>query len=102
MNHCDPFENHSENIETVHLAKKYLGKMEKVIEKYCKDVIAENQNPDKKYAFVTYTTATEEMINTAKNALQNAGFETIYETKAGATITSHCGENTLGILFLNK
>ena len=83
-------------------AKKYMGKMEKVIEKYCKDVLVENQNPDKKYAFVTYTTATEEMANIAKNALKEAGFETIYETTAGATITSHCGENTLGILFLNK
>lgn len=83
-------------------AKKYLGKMEKVIEKYCKDVLAENINPDTKYAFVTYTTASEEMVNIAKTALQTAGFETIYETTAGATITSHCGENTLGILFLNK
>ena len=83
-------------------AKKYLGKMEKVIEKYCKDVLAENSNPDKRYGFVTYTTATEEMANTAKKALESAGFETIYETQAGATITSHCGENTLGILFLNK
>lgn len=83
-------------------SKKYLGKMEKVIEKYCKDVIADNQNPDKKYAFVTYTTASDEMVNIAKSALQTAGFETIYETTAGATITSHCGENTLGILFLNK
>ena len=83
-------------------AKKYMGKMEKVIEKYCKDVLVENQNPDKKYAFVTYTTATEEMANIAKNALKEAGFETIYETTAGATITSHCGENTLGILFLNN
>ena len=83
-------------------AKKYMGKMEKVVEKYCKDVFAENQNPDKKYAFVTYTTATEEMVNIAKSALTEAGFETIYETTAGATITSHCGENTLGILFLNK
>ena len=83
-------------------AKKYLGKMEKVIEKYCKDVLAENQNPDTKYAFVTYTTASKEMVSIAKSALQTAGFETIYETTAGATITSHCGENTLGILFLNK
>ena len=83
-------------------AKKYMGKMEKVIEKYCRDVLAENQNPDKKYAFVTYTTATDEMVAIAKSALQSAGFETIYETKAGATITSHCGENTLGILFLNN
>ena len=83
-------------------AKKYLGKMEKVISKYCADVIESNPNPDKKYAFVTYTTASEEMANTAKMALQSAGFETIYETTAGATITSHCGENTLGILFLNQ
>ncbi len=83
-------------------AKKYLGKMEKVVEKYCKDVLVDNPNPDKKYAFVTYTTASEEMVNIAKSALHSAGFETIYETTAGATITSHCGENTLGILFLNK
>jgi len=83
-------------------AKKYLGKIEKVIEKYCKDVLADNPNPDKKYAFVTYTTAAEEMVNIAKSALVQAGFETIYETTAGATITSHCGENTLRILFLNK
>lgn len=26
MNHCDPAANHEENMETVHLAKKYLGK----------------------------------------------------------------------------
>ena len=26
MNHCDPNQNHDENLETVHLAKKYLGK----------------------------------------------------------------------------
>ena len=26
MNHCNPAENHAENIETVHLTKKYLGK----------------------------------------------------------------------------
>lgn len=82
--------------------KKYIGKMEKVITSYCKDVLAQNANPDKKYAFVTYTTATEGMVAAAKEALQTAGFETIYETTAVATITSHCGEDTLGILFLNK
>ncbi len=26
MNHCDPMDNHDANMETVHLAKKYLGK----------------------------------------------------------------------------
>ena len=37
----------------------------------------------------------------AKEALTKAGFETILETRAGGTITSHCGEHVLGILYLN-
>lgn len=81
--------------------KKYLGKMEKVISSYSKDVIKDYNTPDLDTAFVTYTTATPEMIENAKNALIERGFKNIYETTAGATITSHCGENTLGILYLN-
>lgn len=81
--------------------KKYRGKMDKVIEKYCEDTLNEFNHGDKSMAFVTYTTATLEMANAAKTALKNAGFENIYETTAGGTITSHCGENVLGILYIN-
>ena len=82
-------------------AKKYRGKMGKVIETYSADVLEEFNNADKKLAFITYTTATEEMIEPAKKALTNAGFKTIIESQAGGTITSHCGEHVLGILFIN-
>ena len=82
-------------------AKKYRGKMEKVVADYCKDTLAEFNTPDKSIGFITYTTATPEMIEAAKKALQEAGFETIVETVAGGTITSHCGEHVLGILYLN-
>ena len=82
-------------------AKKYRGKMPKVIESYCADTLEEFNNADKKLAFITYTTATEEMIEPAKKSLTNAGFKTIIETQAGGTITSHCGEHVLGILYLN-
>ena len=81
--------------------KKYLGNMNKVISKYCKDTLDEFNNPDLSIGFVTYTTATPEMIDAAKTALKERGFKNIYETTAGATITSHCGENTLGILYIN-
>lgn len=81
--------------------RKYRGSMDKVVENYCADVLEEFNTPDKKVAFLTYTTATEGMIAAAKKALQEKGFEKIYETTAGATITSHCGEHTLGILYLN-
>lgn len=82
-------------------AKRYRGKMEKVIANYCNDTLKEFNNPDKSIGFVTHTTATAEMVKVAVQALKDAGFKEIYETVAGGTITSHCGENVLGILYIN-
>lgn len=81
--------------------KKYRGAMEKVVTKYCTETLEEFSTPDLKRVFVTYTTATPEMVTMAKLALINAGFKNIYETHAGGTIASHCGEHTLGILYFN-
>lgn len=81
--------------------KKYRGNMDKVVANYCDDTLEEFNNPDKKLVFITYSTATEKMVEEARNALQKQGFKTIYETRAGATISSHCGEHTLGILYIN-
>lgn len=82
-------------------AKKYRGKMERVIADYCADTLGEFNTPDTTRAFITYTTATPQMIENATIALKNAGFKEIYHTVAGGTITSHCGESVLGILYLN-
>ena len=81
--------------------RKYRGQMSFAVKKYCEECLNENPDIDKSLAFVTYSSATPEMIEIATNALKDAGVETVYETKAGGTITSHCGENTLGILFYN-
>ena len=82
-------------------AKKYFGRKSQVVEAYCKDTLEQFANPDLSIAFVTHTQATPEMVAVAIEALKNRGFKTIYETTAGATITSHCGPMTLGILFIN-
>lgn len=82
-------------------AKKYFGRKSQVIAAYCRDTLEQFANPDLSVAFVTHTLATPEMVAIAIDALQKRGFKTIYETKAGATITSHCGPQTLGILFIN-
>ena len=82
-------------------AKKYFGRKSQVVEAYCKDTLEQFANPDLSIAFVTHTHATPEMVAVAIEALKNRGFKTNYETKAGATITSHCGPQTLGILFIN-
>ena len=82
-------------------AKKYFGRKSQVVEAYCKDTLEQFANPDLSIAFVTHTYATPEMVSVAIEALKNRGFKTIYETHAGATITSHCGPQTIGILFIN-
>ena len=81
--------------------KKYRGNYKHVVENYCHDVLDEFNTPDHKRAFVTYTTATEDVISVAVESLRSAGFEQVFITRAGGTITSHCGENCLGILYLN-
>ena len=81
--------------------KKYRGKMGGVIAKYCEEVLQEFNTPDLDKVFITYTTAMPEMVESARKACENAGFKNIYETRAGGTIASHCGGNTLGILYFN-
>lgn len=82
--------------------KKFVGRSRFVIADYCDYILEKFPNPDLTRAFVTYPNATPEMIEAATSALKKRGFKEIYCTTAGATITSHCGPKTLGILYLNK
>lgn len=82
-------------------AKKYRGKMPQVIKNYCQDVFAEYNHPNKEVCFITASSATPEMYEEAKKAVHEQGFKNVYITTAGMTVASHCGANTLGILYLN-
>ncbi len=81
--------------------KKFRGGMGGVVAKYCAETLKDFNTPDLKRAFITYTTATPEMVEAARKALSATGFKEILETRAGGTIASHCGANTLGILYFN-
>jgi len=81
--------------------KKYRGAFNHVVDLYCQDVLAEFSNPDLLHVFVTYTTADDETVQIAVNQVKEAGFKNIHITRANATVTSHCGENCLGILYIN-
>lgn len=82
-------------------SKKYHGRNEACVENYCNDTLEEFNNPDLSIAFVTHSYATDEMRQIAYDALKKRGFKKIYDTFAQATITSHCGPKTLGILYIN-
>lgn len=81
--------------------KKYLGKYSKSIRKYVLDTLEEYNTPDLEEVFITYTTASPEDVIEIKKVLAERGFKNINVTIAGGTVTSHCGENCLGILYLN-
>lgn len=84
------------------VGKKYVGKMQKVLDKYILDTLEEFGNPDKSLCFITYSSATPEMLEVAKNTLKKTKiFDQVIETTAGATVTTHCGPNTLGIIYYN-
>ncbi|MBR1867475.1 MAG: DegV family protein [Clostridia bacterium] len=80
---------------------KFRGRMKDVVTKYCAQTLEKYNNPDKSVIFITHSKATEEMVEAARAVVKEAGFETIYETTAGCTVSSHCGKNTLGILYIN-
>lgn len=82
--------------------KKYMGSMQSALAKYVKDILAKFNNPDKKRIFITYSSDMGDIPAMVKNAiLETVPFQEVLETRAGATITGHCGKNTLGILFIN-
>lgn len=84
------------------VGKKYIGGLNKVIEKYCDELLAEYPNADLETVFITHSSPMPEVEKVLENKLKEHGFKTIYNTLAGGTISSHCGPNTIGVLFANQ
>lgn len=84
--------------------KKYRGKIEKVIMDYVTERLKDRADIDKHRIFITHTRCEESTINSVREKIKELApdFEEILETTAGSTITTHCGPNTLGILFIRK
>lgn len=82
--------------------KKYMGKLETVIDKYVDDLLNDHPNPIKNRVFVTYTSTTDNINNSIKTKLEEKGFKEIIFNTAGSTIASHCGKNCLGVLFIDN
>ncbi|MDE6726975.1 MAG: DegV family protein [Oscillospiraceae bacterium] len=83
------------------VVKKYRGSIEKTIAAYVKDRL-ENVEADEDLVFITHTTSRENTERTAAEIVKYKGFGEIVTTDAGCTVACHCGEDTLGVLFIRK
>lgn len=92
------------NAETGKMApgkKKFRGSMMKAVMDYVEECLSLFPTPDKSLVFITYSSAPDDVVEAVRARLKEVGFETIYNTKAGATISCHCGPHCLGILYFN-
>jgi len=85
------------------VGKKYRGNFDRCIVNYVKDRLENNNDIDYSRVFITHSYCSPETVQKVRDAVETyANFEQIIETTAGCTISSHCGPNTLGILYKRK
>ena len=85
------------------VSKKYRGTMERVLEDYVKDRLNGRDDIDTTRIFITHSGISQERIDLVKAAIEKyIHFDEVYVSRAGCTISSHCGPGTLGILFVRK
>ena len=85
------------------VSKKYRGKFSSVLTKYITEQIGDGTALDTDRVFVTHAGCSEEIVTQCVEQLQALSiFKEIHVTRAGCTISAHCGRNTLGVLFIRK
>lgn len=83
--------------------KKYRGSMLRCAEKYASDVLAGAGNADRRHAFVTYSPSEPDIVDAVRSLVEGSGlFGEVSLTSAGCVVTSHCGPNTIGVLYMEK
>ena len=83
--------------------KKFRGKMDAAILEYVNDLMPQLQNAEPERVFITHSGCDDEIIGAVKEKLEDLKiFSEILITRAGGVISSHCGPNTLGVLFYEK
>ena len=84
-------------------AKKYRGKFEVVLKQYIADRLGDGSELENTRVFVTHAGCDSAIVEACVEQVRATGiFKEVLITRAGCTISSHCGRNTLGVLFVRK
>ncbi len=83
------------------VTKKYRGSLDKTIRDYVKDRLT-SVEPEEDLIFITHTTSRDNTKLAEQEIKKYRNFREIAVTDAGCTVACHCGEDTLGVLFIRK
>ena len=85
----------------MHPDAKYRGSMQRVLSRYVEDLEPAMQHARRERVFVTHSCYDNDLPAEVISTLRQLNlFDEILETHAGCVISSHCGPNTLGVLFV--
>jgi DegV family protein with EDD domain len=85
------------------IGRKYHGKFRMVVKKYVNDVLENSTDINPKFVFITHSGVDADLLEETYQQLKEKNiFENIFISRAGCTISSHCGPDTLGVLFIRK
>lgn len=85
------------------VSKKYRGKYSEVLKQYTAEQLADADNIDLDRVFVTHAGCDPQLVDEIAQLVKDTlPFKEVFVTRAGCTISSHCGANTLGVLFIRK
>ncbi|NLD88713.1 MAG: DegV family protein [Clostridiales bacterium] len=85
------------------VVKKYRGSFSKCLAQYITDRLEDRDDIDYKRLFVTRTPIDAGDLNMVEETVSSLShFREVHYTKAGCTISFHCGPGALGVLFIRK
>lgn len=85
------------------VGKKYRGSFDDCMVKYIRDKLQNRDDLRLKRIFITHTACPEETLALAEKTVRECqNFGEILDTDASCTISNHCGESTLGVLFIRE
>ncbi len=88
---------------SMHVGKKYRGELSKVLNSYTDDILSGYTDIKNDKIFIVNAGVYPELLKMVYNKVAALNyFEQIYITTACCTISSHCGPNTLGIMYMLK
>ncbi len=87
----------------MHPGEKYRGRYEHYLKHYIENTLAHDETIDFHRVFITHSPSEEGLVRFAIDTVKSYGlFQEVLETMAGCTVCTHCGPDTLGVLFLRK
>lgn len=88
---------------TMQVGRKFRGKMDKCYLEYIREALSCPETVDTRRIFITDSGLTSEERQTLEDEVRSIlPFEMIYHTRAGCTISGHCGPHCMGVLFYRK